>query len=60
MQVRQACDVSCPRDQALEFYMPRFQNRTFRGIDNYVYLGHAMEEGHYFAQQNLPIIISLR
>ena len=58
LQVRQAHNVSCPVDQALEFYMPRFQNRTFHGIDNYAYLRHAMEEGHYFAQQNLPITIS--
>lgn len=50
MQVRQACNVSCPVDQALEFYMPSFQNRTFHGVDNYAYLRHAMVEGHYSAQ----------
>lgn len=34
--------VSCPVDRALEFCMPRFQNRTFRRIDNFAYLRHAM------------------
>lgn len=50
MQVRQARNVSCPVDQALEFYMPSFQNRTFHRVDNYAYLRHAMIEGHYSAQ----------
>ena len=45
--MRQAHNVSCPVDQALDFDMPRFQNRTFHGIDKYAYLRHAMEEGHH-------------
>ena len=49
--------VSCPVDRALEFCMPRFQNRTFQRIDNFAYLRHAklcMVEGHYILYPAKP------
>ena len=59
MQVRQAHSVSCLLDYALESDMPRFQTRTFHGVDTCAYLRHAMVDVHFSVQQNLRIIISL-
>lgn len=56
MPAKQAGNDSCPVDQVFELYMPRFENRTFHGVDNYAYLRHAKLEDHNSVQQNLTII----
>lgn len=40
MPVRQAGNISCPVDQALEFYILGLQNGTFHRADNYAYPRH--------------------